>query len=246
MVDNVPALRHELLQHFHASISGGHSGVDATMKRLTSVVYWKGLKKAVRQYVWECEVCQRYTYDVSTYLGFLQPLLIPYRVWSDISLDFIEGLPKLRGKGVILVVVDRRSKYGHFLTLTYPFTTLTVAQLFLDNIYRLHGVPSNIIFDSDKVFLSQFWQELFKVLGTQLKMSTAYHPQTDGQTEVVNRCLETYLWFMISERLKDWRKWILLAEYWYNTNHHTAINTTPYQVVYGQPAPIHRLYLLGT
>lgn len=146
---------------------------------------------------------------------------------------------------VILVVVDRLSKYAHFLPLAHPFSALTVAQLFLDNIYKLHGVPETIVSDRDKIFISKFWKKFFSLMGTELKMSTSYHLQSDGQTEVVNRTLETYLRCITGERPKDWVKWIPMAEYWYNTSYHTAANTTPYQVVYGQPAPVHRPYLTG-
>ena len=133
--------------------------------------------------------------------------------------------------------MDRLSKYAHFVTLSHPFTTLTIAQLFLDNIYKLHGTPTSIVSDRDRIFLSQFWKELFRLLGIELKMSFAYHPQLDGQTEVVNKCLETYLHCMVGERPKDWLKWLSLAEWWYNTTYHIAICTTPYQAAYGQLAP---------
>ena len=160
-------------------------------------------------------------------------------------MDFIEKLPKAEGKDTIMVVVDRLSKYAHFVSLSHPFSALTVAQAFMDHIYKLHGVPHTIVSDRDKVFLSTFWKELFKCLGTKLTMSTSYHPQTDGQSEVVNRCLETYLRCMVHEKPKDWVKWLSLAEWWYNTTFHSSIHTTPYEMVYGQPAPIHMPYLQG-
>ena len=107
-------------------------------------------------------------------------------------MDFVDGLPKSKIKEVILVVVDRFTKYSYFVGISHPYTTFHVARTFMDNLYKLHGLPQSIVSDRDPIFISAFWQELFKLLGTELKLSTAYHPQTDGQTERVNACLETY------------------------------------------------------
>ena len=118
-------------------------------------------------------------------------------------MDFIGGLPNSQGKNTILVVVDRLSKYAHFIALAHPYSALTIAQLFLDHIYKLHSLPKSIVSDRDPVFVSNFWRELFKLQGVKLKYSIAYHPQTDGQTEVINRCLEQYLRCMTEEKPKD-------------------------------------------
>ena len=158
----------------------------------------------VKQWVRECDVCQRQKPDLSAYPGLLQPLPIPVKVWSDIFMDFVEGLPKSHGKTAILVVMDRLSKYAHFVPLQHPFTAAQVAQVFLDNVYKLHGLPNTIVSDWDKMFLSAFWQSLSKALKVKLQMSTAYHPQSDGQTEVVDRCLEYYLRCMSGEKPKEW------------------------------------------
>ncbi|KAL0423480.1 UNVERIFIED_CONTAM: hypothetical protein Sradi_0882800 [Sesamum radiatum] len=127
---------------------------------------------------------------------------------------FHRRLPRSEGKNYILVVVEKLTKYAHFLPLTYPFTLEQVVKVFLNNIYRLHGLPLNIVSDRDKIFTSEFfWKELFKPLGTELSDSTAYHPQTDTQTERVNQCLEAYLRCMTQQGPRQWTKWISLAKY---------------------------------
>ncbi|CAA2971176.1 retrotransposon, unclassified [Olea europaea subsp. europaea] len=149
--------------------------------------------KEIKQEVLECDTCQRCKGEHVAHLGLLQPLLEPQYACSHIALDFIEGLPTSRTKNVILVVVDRFTKHGHFLPLLHPFTTTFVAKLVLDNIYKLYDMPQSIISDRGKIFTSAFWPELFKKMGTKLQLSLAYHPQTDGQTERLNQCLEMYL-----------------------------------------------------
>jgi transposase InsO family protein len=118
---------------------------------------------------------------------------IPEGVWRDLSMDFIDGLPKSAGCTVILVVVDRLTKYAHFIAVKHPYSAATIAQLFMDNIVKLHGLPQSIVSDRDTVFVSAFWKELFKLYKVNLKLSTAYHPQTDGQHERVNQCLKMFL-----------------------------------------------------
>ena len=189
-----------MVAHFHGSAIGGHSGVFGTTKRLTTYFYWKGLRKMVKHWVRKCDVCQRNKSDLSAYPGLLQPLPIPEQIWQDISMDFVEALPVSQGKNAVLVVVDRLSKQAYFLPLSHPYTAPQVAQVFVDNIYKLHGLPKTIVSDRDKIFMSLFWKSLFEKLQVQLKFSSAYHPQTDGQTEIVNKCLEGYLRCMTGER----------------------------------------------
>lgn len=164
----------------HASATGGHSGFHATYNRVKRLFAWKGMKQQLKQFVQQCLICQQAKTERVSPAGLLQPLPIPKRPWAVISLDFIEGLPKSGGYNAILVVVDKFSKYAHFISLTHPFTALDVAKVFMQEIYRLHGLPLGIISDRDRIFTSQVWQELFCLCRTELNMSSSYHPQTDG------------------------------------------------------------------
>jgi hypothetical protein len=144
-----------------------------------------------------------------------------------------------------MVVVYHLSKYAHFCSIQHPFRASTVAQIFMDQVFNLHGMPHSIVFYRDPTFTSNFWQEMFKIQGTELHLSTTYHPQTDGQTEVVNKCLETYLSCFSLENKNQWAQWLPLAEWWYNTSYHTTTRMTPFEAVYGQKPPSVLSYLPG-
>lgn len=175
-----------VLQALHSSGLGGHSGISATYNKIKALFAWNGLKRMVQDYVSACQVCQQAKAEHTKPPGLLHPLLIPDQAWQIVSMDFIEGLPKSQSFDTILVVIDKFTKYGHFIPMKHPYTTLSVAQLFLNNVYKNHGMPNVIISDGDKVFTSNLWQELFKLTETTLNMSSAYHPQTDGQSERLN------------------------------------------------------------
>lgn len=204
------------------------------------------MRKEVRRFIKECDICQQNKSENIHPAGLLQPLPIPTKVWTDISLDFIEGLPNSESYSVIMVVVDRLSKYAHFIPISHPYTASKIAQVFLANIFKLHGLPNSIVTDRDPTFTSTFWKELFKLQGTTLKFSSAYHPQTDGQTEIVNKMVEQYLRCFSGDKPKGWVKWLPLAEWWYNTNIHASTKLSPFESVYGYPPPKLIPYTPGT
>ena len=245
VVPKAPTLRNNILEEFHASKTAGHSGVLRTYKRLTQQFYWPTMYRDVQEFVARCEACQRTETEALTPAGLLQPLPIPCQVWDDITMDFIEGMPKSHGRDTIFVVVDRLSKYAHFLALTHPFTAKVVADTFVEGVVKLHGMPKSIISDRDPIFVSKFWQEFFVRSGTKLKMSFANHPQTDGQPEVVNRCLEKYLRSFVHQWPRKWLEFLPWAEYWYNTTYHRSTGMTPFQALYGRLPPTIPLYKEG-
>src|SRR4051812_2681644 len=171
---------------------------------------------------------------------------VPSQVWTDISMDFIEGLPKVGGKSVILTVADRFSKYAHFIALGHPYTAASVARAFFDGIVLLHGFTSSIVSDRDPVFTGHVWRDLFRPAGVKLRMSTAFHPQTDVQSEVVNKVIAMYLRRVTGDRPRDWVDWLAWTEHYYNTSYHSALHPTPFEVVYVCPPPAMLPYEPGT
>jgi hypothetical protein len=137
--------------------------------------FWDGMKQDICNFVAECDVCQCNKGEKIKSSGTLQLLPIPPCIWKDISMDFITGLPKSGNKSIIMVVVDRLSKYAHFYALQHPFTTSMVAQIFMNQVFKLHGMPHSIVFYHNPTFTSNFWQELFKIQGTEFHLSATYH-----------------------------------------------------------------------
>jgi hypothetical protein len=170
------ALHHQLLAALHSSPMGDHSGIPVTLRRAKQLFAWCGMNTAVRDFVSSCHICQQAKPDRSKLPGLHQPLPVPDRAWQVINMDFIKGLPVLGRFNAILVIVDLFSKYAHFVGLRHPFTATTVASTFMQQIYHLHGMPSAIVSDRDKVFTSKLWSELFRLAQVELRMSTAYHP----------------------------------------------------------------------
>jgi len=226
------ALLPEVLQLVHTA---GHEGIQKSLQRLRADFYIEHDQSLVRDYVRACATCQRNKTEALHPAGLLQPLPVPSRVWADISMDFIEALPKVHGKSVLLTVVDRFSKYAHFIPLGHPYTAASVARAFFTDIVRLHGFPESIVSDRDPVFTGHVWQDLFRLAGVQLRMSTAFHPHTDGQSEAVNKVIAMYLRCITGDHPRDWLDWLPWAEFCYNSSFHSALRTTPFQVVYGRP-----------
>jgi hypothetical protein len=232
------ALQTKLIATFHSSALDGHSGTKATYNRLKSQFIWRGMKHSVQEHIKQCIVCQQAKFMTSHLAGPLQPLPIPEGVWMDLSMDFIEGLPKSQGFNVIVVVVDRLTKYAHFIPAKHPYTTSNIAKLFMDNLVKLHGLPNTIVSDRDTIFVSTFWKHLFKLYKVKLLLSTAYHPQTDGQTKRVNQCLEIYLRCAVQDAPTTWKSWLSLAKLWYNSSYHSSIGCSPFKALYGVEAQI--------
>jgi hypothetical protein len=176
-----------VIYELHATPIVGHSRLTKTYDKVKCFLGGDCMKQDIHTFVVECDVCQRDKGETIKATCTLQSLSIPLSIWRDISMDFIVGLPiKSSNTSVIMVVVGRLSKYAHLCALQHPFTTSTVAQLFMDQIFKLHGMPHYIVFDKDPTFTNNFWQEMFRLQGTQLHLNTTYHPQTDGQTKVGN------------------------------------------------------------
>lgn len=227
--------RDQILQSLHSSPSGGHSGIHATYERAKKLFAWPGMKSDISKFVSACAVCKQAKPEHIKTPGLLEPLAVPPHPWHTVTLDFIDGLPASKGYTCIMVVVDKLTRYAHFVPLTHPFTALQVASAYMTNVYKYHGLPYALVSDRDKIFTSTLWRELFRLAGTELRMSSAYHPQTDGTTERVNQCLESYLRCFVHACPHRWFQWLHLAEFWYNTAYHSALGASPFETLYGHP-----------
>lgn len=228
------SLRELLIREAHGGGLAGHFGENKTVEALKEHFFWPNLKKDVHKIVERCGTCKKAKLTSQTSQGMFMPLPVPNHPWTDLSMDFILGLPMSRSrKDSIFVVVDRFSKMAHFLPCNKTDDAYHVANLFFKEIVRLHGVPTTIVSDRDTKFLSYFWKTLWSKLGTKLLFSTSYHPQTDGQTEVVNRTLGTLLRSLIQKNLKNWEECIPFIEFAYNRAVHSTTKKTPFEIVYG-------------
>ena len=197
-------LRAKLFREIHDTPLHRHPGYHKMLQYTLRHFVGPQIRSDILDFVTSCPQCQiAKPRNIKPY-GHIMPLQPPEDIWQDISLDLIVSLPLSNTYDAIFVIVDRFSKMSHFIPTTTNVTTPQLAQLFLDNIVRLHGFPRSIVSDRDPKFLSHFWQELFSLVDTTLRFSTANHPQTDGQTERTNRTLEQYLRIFARYKSAQW------------------------------------------
>lgn len=236
-------LHNAIVDEFHSTPSGIHSGVKPTISKLNASFSWPTLDSNVKTSIKRCSVCHHHKYQTQKKKGLLQPLPTPNQVWEDLFMDFVTHFPTYFSHIIIWVIYDRLNKYVNFIALPTRFTAQYLAHRFFVEICRLHGVHKSIVSDRDPLFLSAFWKQLFKVQGTKLKYNTSYHPETGGQIEVVNGSLQTYLRCFVSDHPCYWFKFRHLAEIWHNTSYHSTNNMTPFQALYGRPPPTIQNYI---
>jgi transposase InsO family protein len=226
------ALRDTILKAEHDSKVAGHWGAGKTVEIVSRNFHWPNMDEHVRRYVHECDSCQRNKPSRHRRNGLLHPLELPNSPWSSVSMDFITDLPQSEGCSTIWVVIDRFTKMAHFVPLKEK-TATHVARQFVNHIWKSHGLPDDIVSDRDTAFTSKFWKEVMTFLGVTQRMSTAFHPQTDGQTERVNQVLEAYLREYCNYEQNDWSELLPLAEFAYNNSFSTATGLSPFYANYG-------------
>lgn len=233
-------LRKELLKECHDSPWAGHPGRDRTVALIKRGFYWPNMFHEVEQYVRSCLLCQQDKSVRRKPAGLLEPLPIPVRPWVSVSMDFITKLPEKDGYSSIMVVVDRFSKYATFVPCKHPCEAPMAAQYFFSHVVKYWGIPLNIVSDRDTRFTSNFWIELFRLMGTKLLMSSAHHPQTDGQTERINGILEEYLRHYVLADQSNWPNLLDMAQFSYNMQKSASSRYTPFELATGrQPIAPH-------
>jgi hypothetical protein len=228
--------RASLLAESHDIPISGHLGRTKTLERLSRAFYWPRMHRTVAEYVRTCPSCQVNKPSNQGPLGLLYSLPVPQRRWESVSLDLITGLPKTAaGHDAAVVFVDRLTKMIRVVPTQQTVTAEGTARLFFDHVFRHgHGVPSTLVSDRDPRFTSQFWQALFKLLGTRFNMSTANHAQTDGQTERANRTIEDMLRAYVGPYQDDWDQHLTAVEFAYNDSVQLSSGHTPFYLNYGQ------------
>jgi hypothetical protein len=233
---NLP-LRTRLLQECHDTPLAGHLGKEKTIELVKRRFYWPGMDADITRYVISCDACQRNKPSQQAKMGPLMSLPIPLRPWQQFSMDLITQLPRSRsGNDAIVVYVDKLSKMTHYVATRTTVTAPELARITIREVIRLHGVPESILSDRDPRFTAHFWKAFWSQIGTTLAMSTAYHPQTDGQTERQNRTLEEMLRSRINFQQDDWDEHLEMAELAFNNSKQASTGYTPFYLNHGQEA----------
>ena len=228
-------LRKQFLDEAHLSKFTIHPGTTKMYQYLRKNFWCTRMKREITKYVAECDTCQRVKASHLKVAGTLHPLPIPSWKWEDISMDFIVGLPNTSQKhDSIWVIVDRLTKIAHFIPVHTTYKANKYAEIYLDRIVCLHGVPKTIISDCGTQFVARFWVQLQESLGTKLIRSSAYHPQTDGQTKRINQILEDMLRACALTYSQKWDECLPLAEFSYNNSYQESIKMAPFEALYGR------------
>ncbi|QRV79897.1 Retrotransposable element Tf2 protein [Ceratobasidium sp. AG-Ba] len=224
-------IRLAILEMHHDNPIAGHQGQARTLELISRRYYWPAMKQQVNRFVETCEICQR-SKGHKQYAP-QKPLPIPQKPWEDIAYDFIVKLPESQGMDSILVVIDRFSRQAHFIPCLESTNAEGVADLFIKEVWKLHGLPKTTVSDRGPTFNSQFLKALYAKLGINPKFSTAFHPETDGITERTNQWLEGFLRSFCNYRQDDWVRWLPIAEFCHNNQVNSATGKTAFETIYG-------------
>ena len=225
-------LRAEVIRLHHDIPVVGYGGRWKTVELVTRNYWWLGVTRDVGRYVEGCGLCQRMKNRTEEVVGKLKLSKVPKKPWLHLTVDFITKLPVVVGNDVILVVYDQLSKMTHFVATTEGTLAEGLPRLFQDNVQKLHGLPESVVLDRGPQFIAELTKELNRMLGIETRLSIAFHPQMDGQTEQMNQELEQYLRFFVEHRQKDWLEWLVLAEFAVNNKVYTATKVSPFMVNY--------------
>ncbi|KAD7478106.1 hypothetical protein E3N88_01242 [Mikania micrantha] len=228
-------IRSRILDEAHKSRYSIHPGATKMYQDLRKDYWWPGMKFNVMQYVNKCLTCAQVKAEHQKPYGYVQPLEVPEWKWEHITMDFITKLPlTAKRHDTIWVIVDRLTKSAHFLPIRETYTSEKLSELFVKEIITRHGVPVSIVSDRDTRFVSRFWKRFHESMGTRLNISTAYHPQTDGQSERTIQTLEDMLRACIIDFGGSWDDHLPLVEFSYNNSYHASIGMPPYEALYGR------------